>query len=171
MPVDLGESSCLTIPTVPPKQILYAVWLDDNNNSCTCPLCHSGNNNDCTLTDCQCYSESSFKPVLRIGQNVSNSRLCWPKISADKNNSNVHFYTEGIVTECDGKRLSSSFVSTSLVSATTFLVRGKQVALFSMNLIPEFCRSSTTPKYSNHYHRCTEDMFQYILILSCHVRI
>ena len=125
MPVDLGESSCLRVPTVPPKQMIFAIWPDDNNNSCTCPLCHSDDNN-CTLAECQCYNELLFKPFLIVGQNMSNSKLCWSKIFADKNNSNVHFYTEGIVTECDGKRLSA-FVSKSLVSATTFLVRGKKM--------------------------------------------
>ena len=69
MPVDLGDSSCLMIPTVPPKHILYAVWPDNNGNSCTCPLCHSGYN-ECALSDCPCYSESSFEPTLRIGQNM-----------------------------------------------------------------------------------------------------
>ena len=130
---------------------------------------YSGNN-ECALSDCQCYSESSFKPTLRIGQNMYNSQLCWPKVYADRNNSNVHFYTEGIVNECDGKRLLSSFISQSLTSANTFLVRGKHYNYCSHCKILVFCRSSTASKYSSHYHRCTEDMFQYIFILSCHVR-
>ena len=128
MPVDLGDSSCLMIPTVPPKQTLCAVWPDNNGNSCTCSLCHS-DNNKCALSDCPCYSESSFKPTLRIGQNNTyKPQLCLPKLYADRNNSNVHFYTEGIVNECGGKRLSSSFISQSLVSATTLLVRGKHTS-------------------------------------------
>ena len=40
----------------------------------------------------------------------------------------VHFYAEEVVNECGGKRLQTSFISQSLVSATTLLVRGKHTS-------------------------------------------
>ena len=125
MSVDAGDSGCLVVPTVPPKQVLYAVWPDDNNDSCICPLFYS-DRNDSTLSDCQCYTKSSFKPTLSIGHN-NDSQLCWSKVFADRNNSNVLFLTEGIVTDCDGKKLPSSFISKTLVSAAEFLVKGTQL--------------------------------------------
>ena len=39
---------------------------------------------------------------------LHKSQLCLPKLYADRNNSNVHFYAEEVVNECGGKRLQTS---------------------------------------------------------------
>lgn len=111
--VALGNTSCLEVPPIPLHQSLYVVWSGDND--CICPLCNDGN---CVLSNCQCYTTTSFTPELSTGV-MSNTQLCWSNIGYNRNNSNVHFFTEAKV--CNG---TDSFISKVFVSTSKFLVRG-----------------------------------------------
>ena len=119
--VDVGESICLDVPLVMPDQAHFAAWpSNDGDSTCTCPLCQGSK--DCNLDDCPCY-KSSFAPTWSESVELDGSpQLCWPKLSKDRNNSQVYFFTEVIA--CHSSMSESLFISTSLVNSVKFQVRG-----------------------------------------------
>ena len=94
--MDTGESICLEVPQMLPKQAHFAVWPDNTGGTCTCPLFYG--NSNCTLDKCPCY-DSSFVPTwsssIRYADNP-HPQLCWSNVGKERNNSYMHIFTEVI---------------------------------------------------------------------------
>ena len=116
--VALGNSSCIEVPPALVHQSLYVVWPGDPD--CICPLCNDGN---CVLSNCRCYSSSSFAPELNAVIS-GNTMLCWSNFDNSKNNSKIHYIAETTVCNGTGLRLGPVF-SKRFVGSSEFLVRGK----------------------------------------------
>lgn len=102
-----------------PMQTIFAAWLQDNGDTCVCPLC---DNSNCVLSNCHCYTFPSFVPTLSI-QHGNTAQLCCSNFGTERNKTNIHLLAEERV--CDSEDFSTTpFISKSLVSATRFLVRG-----------------------------------------------
>ena len=85
----LKYGGCLKIPVILKEQSLYAVWPNDENTDCICPLCDDGN---CILNNCECYN-ATFGPEI-IHESTDNFSLCWSDLQTVKNNSHVYFFYE-----------------------------------------------------------------------------
>ena len=79
--VDAGESTCLEVPQMLPKQTHFAVWPDNTGGTCTCPLCYG--NGNCTLDKCPCYDSSfvaTWSSSIRHADNP-HPQLCWSNVN------------------------------------------------------------------------------------------
>ena len=120
----LGDGCCLDVPRVLSSHSVSAVWADQNEGSCTCPLCDS-RDGECVLQKCHCYNSSSFAPTLSVGH-INNAQLCWSNISYDRNNSVIHFFTETVFDMDICKSTDTiELVGKIFVSSARFLVVGK----------------------------------------------
>ena len=136
--IALGTNGCLDVPSLLPMKPVYAVWPGDNSNDCTCPLCDDGN---CMLNGCQCYSTSTFKPILNVGT-TDNVQLCWPNVDVDRNNSNIILFSEARV--CDSDNFTTTpIITKTFVKAQKYVVRGR------------CCNLQTEKSLITHfYHHC-----------------